>query len=76
VTDGSINWDVHEFADLAGIGWPTTKPLMLLGAESIVRITVPEPGEVLQRGVVLAMLGLLASIRSRKSHFGDTGARN
>jgi hypothetical protein len=76
VTEGSINWDVHEFADLAGIGWPSTKPLMLVGAESIVSITVPEPGDVLQSGVVLAMLGLLASVRSRKSHFGDTGARN
>jgi len=76
VTNGSINWEVHEFADLAGIAWPSTKPLMLLGAESIVGITVPEPGGVLQGGVVLAMLGLLASVRSRKGHLGDTGARN
>jgi hypothetical protein len=68
---GSITWLPHELVAATGISWPRTKPLMALGSESIVQITVPEPAEVLMSGVALATLGLLASLRSRKRAFAD-----
>jgi hypothetical protein len=75
VTTGTIDWVVHGFAELAGVSWPASKPFMVLGSESIVQISVPEPAEVLQSGVALATLGLLASLRSRKRGFGYTTLR-
>jgi hypothetical protein len=46
---------------------------MALGSETIVQITVPELAKVLQSGVVLATLGLLVALRSRKRGVGDAG---
>ncbi len=66
VTAGTINWLPHELIAATGINWPTTKPLMALASESIVAITVPEPDALLQGGVTIAMVGVLASLRSRK----------
>jgi hypothetical protein len=76
VTTGTIDWVVHGFADLSGVSWSASKPFMVLGSESIVQISVPEPAEVLQSGVALATRGLLASLRSRNRGLGDTTLRS
>ena len=71
VDDGSINWLPHPLIELAGLTWPTEKPLMVLASETIVEITVPEPDEVFQSLVALATLSLLVGLRSRKRSFVD-----
>jgi len=76
VTTGTIDWVVHDLADLAGISWPAAKPLVLMGSESIVHVTVPEPAALFQSGAALAILGLLASLRSHKRSFGYAGSRS
>jgi hypothetical protein len=73
VTVGSIDWLPHPLIDATGLSgtWPETKPFMVVGSETIAEITVPEASEVLQGGVALAMLGLLAHLRVRKRGFAD-----
>ncbi len=68
---GTITWLPHELVEALGISWPSTKPLMALGSETIVQTSVPEPAGVLQAGVALATLGLLAQLRSRMRGFAD-----
>lgn len=71
LTAGTITWSPHELVEVLGIGWPAAKPLMAVGSETIVEITVPEPAEVLQSGMALATLGLLAQLRARRRDFAD-----
>ena len=72
LTDES-GWLPHPLIDATGLSgtWPETKPFMALASETIAEITVPEASAVIQGGVALAMLGLLAHLRVRKRGFAD-----
>jgi hypothetical protein len=60
VTSGSITWGAAGFAPA---GYPAATPFLVLGAESIVVFTVPEPTAAPLTASVLVMLSVLARRR-------------
>jgi hypothetical protein len=64
VSSGSISWSSPDFSPS---GYPTDRPLLALGSESIVSFTVPEPSSALVWPAALGTLALLARRRVRRA---------
>ena len=62
VDTGEISWGDHP---VAPPGYPANSPFMLVGSDTIVGFTVPEPWALLLQLTALTAIGLLAHVRQR-----------